>query len=194
MNFIKKHWYLLLVSLFTVGLGVVVYLSSQQLSQTSQVAPTVPQAQPQAAAPACDLAFNITGTTPGETPTETPTPTPEDTVTPTPTPTPTPENTATPTPTPPGQEIVYVTPTPTPVIVIPATCNSGCTVNTDCGGGLVCIDGACRNASCTTNSSCVCTVTTPQPTPETPVSGGATVLGASVIGIGALILILGLAL
>ncbi len=194
MSFIKHHWYLVLVALFTVGLGVVVYLTSQQLATTKQVAPTVPQAQPEAAAPACALAFTIGATT--GTPTPTPTPTSTPTNTPTPTATPTPGPTGTPTPTPTGQQIVYVNPTPTPIQVVQTTvigCNSACTVNADCPGGLVCIDSACRNASCTTETSCSCSVT-PQPTPKTPVSGGPTVLGASIIGIGTLILILGLAL
>lgn len=199
MQFVKKHWYLLLVALFTIGLGVMVYLTSQQLATTSQVAPTAPQAKPKAAEPAsCELAFNITGTTPTTTVPTTPT----TTVPPTPTTTPVPP-TATPTPVPPtatptpGQQIVYVNPTPTPItqIVTVASCNSSCSVNADCAGGLVCIDSACRNAACSTDTSCACGVTpTPQPTPKTPVSGGPTVLGASVIGIGALILILGLAL
>ena len=143
MTFLKKHWYLVLVTLFTLGLGLVVFLTSQQLATTKQVAPTAPQAKPKAAAPACTLAFAINLTT-----TNTPTPTPTNTPTATPTPTPGPTSTPTPTPTP-GQQIVYVNPTATP---------------------------------------------TPQPTPKTPVSGGPTVLGASVIGVGMLILILGLAL
>jgi len=201
MNFVKKHWYLILVSLFTVGLGVVVYITSQQLATTKQVAPTAPQAQPKAAA-ACTLAFNIGATTPTTTltPTNTLTPTPTATLTPTPTATPTPGPTNTPTPTStPGQQIVYVNPTPTPIQIIQTTvagCNNTCTVNADCASGLVCVDGACRNASCTTDTTCSCSAvaTAPQPTPKTPVSGGPTVLGVSVLGIGVLILMLGLAL
>lgn len=182
MRFIKQHWYLVLVALFTLGLGAVVYITSQQLATTSQIAPTVPESQPEAAAPACTLAFAINLTT---------------TNTPTPTPTPTPANTNTPTPTPtPGQQIVYVNPTatPTPVQQTVASCNNACTINTDCAGGLVCVDSFCRSAACTSDTTCACAATTVQPTPKTPVSGGPTVLGASVIGIGMLILILGLAL
>ena len=186
MTFFKKHWYLVVVSLFTVGLGVLVYITSQQLSTTSQVAPNVPQAQPKAAAPACELAFNIAANT------GTPTPTPTPTSTPTPTPTPT----GTPTPTPTPNQIVYVNPTATPTPARLASCNASCTVNTDCGNGLVCVNGSCRNPACTDQTSCTCQLAAaPQPTPKIPVSGtGPTVLGASVIGTGLLILLLGLAL
>ncbi len=182
MKFIKKHWYLILISLFTVGLGVAVFLTSQRLATTEQVAPTVPQEEPEAAAPACTLAFAInTGTTPTSTPTSTPT------ATPTPTPT------STPTPTP-GQANPTATPTPTQVTL--ASCNKGCTLNSDCATDLVCVDGACRNPSCTTQTNCSCEVAqAPQPTPKVPVSGtGPSVLGASVIAGGLLILLLGLAL
>lgn len=143
--------------------------------------------------------------TPTSGPTATPTPTPVSTNTPTPTPistdtpTPTPTSgpTSTPTPTP-QQQIAYVNPTATPTPIPPASCNNACTVNANCASGLVCVDGTCRNASCTTSATCSCvsvvSVTTPGPTPKTPISGGPTVLGASIIGIGALLLILGLAL
>ncbi len=170
-----------MVTLFTLGLGVVVYVTSQQLATTELVAPSVPEVEPEAAEPACTLAFNINPTT---TPTSTPTNTPTSTPTGTPT--------ATPTPTPTGtQEIVYVYPTPTPVQIM--SCNSSCTINTDCPSDLVCVDGSCRNPSCTGATTCVCTQT-PQPTPKTPVSGGPSVLGATVIGMGVLILLVGLAL
>jgi len=190
MQYLKKHWYLILVVLFTIGLGVMVYITSQQLATTKNVAPNVAQVQPKAAAAACTLAFaiNATGTTPTNTPTPTPTRAP--TNTPTSTPTPTPTTT---------QQIVYVNPTatPTPIQKAPASCNNACTVNTDCASGLVCVDGACRNASCTNDATCSCTVAataTPGPTPKTPVSGGPTVLGISVVSAGVLILLLGLAL
>lgn len=194
MNYLKKHWYLVVVTLLTVGLAVLVLLTSGKLSQTKQVAPTVPQGQPQATAAACQLSFNITTTTGTPTPTPTgtitptPTPTPTETPTPTPTPTITPTPTVTPTPTPP----VYNTPTPTPPP--PSGCNNSCTLNTDCISGLVCIGGTCRNASCTSQTDCVCVVAVAQPTPKIPVSGsGFSILGASIIGSGLLILLLGLA-
>jgi len=202
MTFIKKHWYLLLITIFTLGLGAVVYITSQQLASTKNVAPTVPQAKPKAAQISCELAFNITapsGTiTPTSTPTNTPTSTPTNTPTPTPTRTPTP--TATPTPT---QEIVYVNHTPMPnqqiVQSSPVSCNSNCSINTDCADGLVCVDGFCRNAACTASTTCLCTTAAGSapaagPTPKTPVSGGPTVLGVSALGVGMLILILGFAL
>ena len=125
-------------------------------------------------------------------PTLTPTPTPRPTNTPTPTPAPT----ATPTP--------AATPTPTPVP--PAACNNACSADTDCAGSLICVSGSCRNGSCQLENNCTCpaptTASTNAPAQQTdqlyaqdiPVTGGPTVLGASVIGIGVLILILGLAL
>ncbi|MBI3577485.1 PKD domain-containing protein [Candidatus Gottesmanbacteria bacterium] len=90
MKFFKKYWHLLLVSLATIGLGLLVFITSRQISQTKPVAPTVPQRKPKAAE-ACTLAFAI-GITPTVTvpPTATPTPTP--TATPTPTPTPKPND------------------------------------------------------------------------------------------------------
>lgn len=225
---LKKYWYLFAIALFTVGLGVVVFLTNQKLSQTASVSPTAPEGEAEAAAlKACVLNFALTGEvclcpddetpcpngdvglcpesppdtpTPTATPEDTPTPTP--TATPTPTPTPTPEPTATPTPgqqsqngeeEAPPEEIAYVQPTATPTPVPPASCDDSCTINSDCESGLVCVDGSCRNPSCTAVASCTCTGT-PQPTPKTPVSGGPTILGASVIGIGMLILLLGLAL
>jgi hypothetical protein len=150
---------------------------------------------------------------PEKTPTPTPTPTPkeqlayvistptaEPTSTPTPTvgdtPTPLPTSTSTPTPTPTTtQQIVYVNPTPTPAQASGAgNCNSGCTVNTDCSSSLVCIDGSCRNATCTTNTSCSCNPAhAAESPPKTPVSGGPTLLGTSVIGVSLLLFILGLA-
>lgn len=222
MQYLKKHWYLVVVTLLTIGLAFMVILTSGKLSQTKQVAPTVPQQQPQASAGACALAFNITATTGTPTPTPTPSPTPTPTPTPTATPTPTPtpkqysscNNTCTTdadcqsglicasnscrNPSCTGQstcqcQVVYNSPTPTPPP--PVSCNNACTLNTDCSAGLVCVGGACRNPSCTSQTNCACIVTTVQPTPKIPVSGtGPSILGASIIGGGLLILLLGLAL
>lgn len=224
MNYLKKHWYLVVVTLLTIGLAVMVLVTSGKLSQTTQVAPTVPQEEPKATSPQCTLRFTIT------IPTGTPTPTPTTTETPTPTPTPTVTSTPTPTPTPhqevgcnstcttnsdcqsglvcvsnacrnpscTGQsncqcEVVYNTPTPTPPP--PVGCSYACTLNSDCTTGLVCVGGVCRNPSCTSQADCVCVVAAAQPTPKIPVSGsGPSILGASIIGSGLLILLLGLAL
>ena len=209
----KNNWYVVLISLITVGLAVLTFVTSQQLTRTSPVAPNVPQVTPKAAEPACTLSFVIA----------TPTPTNVVSGTPTNTPTSTPSNTPTPTPTSTvgcnstctvnsdcNNGLVCVasscrnqsctdstscscssaTPTPTPVL---SSCNSGCTVNTDCSSGLVCISGSCRNPSCTDKTTCTCTVATP--TPNTPVTGnGPSVLGASVIGSGFLLILLGFAL
>jgi len=77
----------------------------------------------------------------------------------------------------------------------PAGCNNSCTLNTDCSDGLVCIGGACRNPSCTSQGDCICVEAVAAPTPKIPVSGsGLSILGASIIGSGLLILLLGLAL
>lgn len=119
--------------------------------------------------------------------TNTPTATSTITITPTPTlPVNTPTNTLTPTPTTPGNT---ATPTPTPQY----TCNSGCTVNTDCSNSLVCVEGKCRNATCSEKTTCQCDVVSP--TPKTPVAGtGPSVLGATTIAGAFLLILLGLAL
>ncbi len=193
MKFLKKHWYLIIVLIFTVGLGVAVFLTSQRLATTEEVAPTVPQEEPQAAATACTLTFalNTGAATPTPTPpppTATPTP-PAPTATPTPPP---------PTPTPEDEVVIVTNPTATPMPrqVALASCNNACTLNADCAGGLVCVEGSCRNPSCTTQANCSCEVAqAPQQTPRVPVSGtGPSILGASIIAGGLLILLLGLAL
>ena len=93
---------------------------------------------------------------------------------------------ASPTPT------ITSSPTPTPSPIAQVLCNSPCTVNTDCSDGLVCVDSACRNATCSEKTTCQCDIA--QPVPQTPIAGtGPTILGASVITIGALLLFLGLA-
>ena len=219
---------MIFVLLFTAGMGVVVLLTSQKLSTTKPVAPTVPQDTPKASEPACTLTFTIAAAT---TPTSTPTPTPNPTcggscgsngqcptdhtcsenkcvlsvclqsgvtcstdqcvrIYPTATPAPTP----TPTPTSPPQQAK-------------ASCNNACSVNSDCGSGLVCIDNACLNPSCTEKTNCTCEIAqrpasepppaaaaVPPATPKVPVAGTPSVLGASVIGGGLLLLLLGLVL
>src|SRR3989344_7839901 len=108
MRLFKKYWYLILLTFATIGLGLIAYLTSQQLTELEPVAPTVPQAKPKAAEPACKLTLAFAATTPTPTPTGEVTPTP----TATPTPTPTPGPTATPTPTP----TTGTTATPTPTL------------------------------------------------------------------------------
>lgn len=122
-------------------------------------------------------------------PTNSPTPTGTPTSTPTSTPTGTPGNTSTPIPTnTPGSTS---SPTPTTPQIVYAACNQACTVNLDCGNGLVCLDNVCRNATCSESATCSCAA----PTPKVPVAGtGPSVLGASIIAGGFLILLLGLAL
>lgn len=231
MKFVKQYWYLIILFLITVGLGIMVFLTSQQLAKKEPVT----QAPPKAAVPACTISFSLavsptpTGT-PVPTPTGTPGKTPTNTPTPTATPTPavcnspcsvnddcTGDNvcfegfcrnpvctgesdcvcpgataTATPTPTntPTGTPVPTSTPTPTPVTV--ATCNEACTVNTDCGTGLVCLDNVCRNPSCSEEADCLCEEIAVVPTPKIPVSGGTSLMGAFTIGGGFLLLLLGL--
>ncbi len=101
MRFFKKYWYLLIVTVITIGIGVVAYLTSTKLEQQQSVAPNVPQVTPKASNnPDCKLVFSLTINTPTPTPTgvqNTPTPTPTG-VQNTPTPTPTGvQNTPTPT-------------------------------------------------------------------------------------------------
>lgn len=101
MRFFKKYWYLLIVTIITIGIGVVAYLTSTKLEQQTSVAPNVPQVTPKASNnPDCKLVFSLTINTPTPTPTgvqNTPTPTPTG-VQNTPTPTPTGvQNTPTPT-------------------------------------------------------------------------------------------------
>lgn len=217
MQALKKNWYVIVIFLITVGLGVVTFLTSQQLTKTTPVAPNVPQATPKAAAPACTLTFALATLTGTPTVTLTPTATPTNTPTSTPSPTPRPtagcNNSCTvnadctsslvcdggacrnPSCT---DQIdctcaVAATPTPTPVPQL-VGCNNICTVNADCSGGLVCIEGACRNASCTEKTDCTCEIAE-VPTPKVPVSGaGPSVLGVTVVGSALLFLLLGLAL
>ena len=79
MRFFKKYWYLLIVTVITIGIGVVAYLTSTKLEQQQSVAPNVPQVTPKASNnPDCKLVFSLTINTPTPTPTgvqNTPTPT-----------------------------------------------------------------------------------------------------------------------
>lgn len=83
MSFIRKYWYLVFITVITISLGVVTFLTSQKLKNAAPVAPTVPQAQPQAVTLACTKTLTIVFPSPTATPTATPTNTP--TATPTPT-------------------------------------------------------------------------------------------------------------
>lgn len=88
MNFIKKYWYLIAVTIITVGLGVVAYLTSTKLTTNSSVAPNVAQVTPKAVSNDCKVSFSITVNTPTPTNTGVPvTGTPTNTPTNTPTPT-----------------------------------------------------------------------------------------------------------
>ncbi|MBI3560050.1 hypothetical protein HY087_02905 [Candidatus Gottesmanbacteria bacterium] len=73
MQFLKKYWHLTVVSILTLALGILTFITTQKLSQQGPVAPTVPQAKPKAVEPACRLTFSVVQ--PTQTPTSTPTPT-----------------------------------------------------------------------------------------------------------------------
>lgn len=77
------------VTIITVGLGVVAYLTSTKLDNETSVAPNVPQVTPKAVSNACKVSFSITANTPTPTNTGTPSGTPTNTPTATPTNTPT---------------------------------------------------------------------------------------------------------
>lgn len=71
---------------------------------------------------------------------------------------PTPAPTPVPTPTP------TLIPTPTPTAV-PNTCNGSCGSDSNCGSGLICSSGSCRNPLCVSSTSCTCGAATPTPVP-----------------------------
>lgn len=101
MQFLKKYWHLVLISLLTLALSIGIFITSLRLQQREAV--SLPP--PKAVEPTCQLTFSVVQ------PTATPTPTPGPTATPTPTPTPGP--TATPTSPPVGGPQPTATPTPT---------------------------------------------------------------------------------
>lgn len=240
MSFLKKYWYLMLVTIITVGIGVVAYLTSTKLEQQAPVAPTVPQVEPKASDVNCKLIFSIS---PDNTPTPTPTP-PTSTGTPTPTPTP-PQSTSTPTPTP-TPVAGNTNPVCVDLTVEPATGTVPYTVSLTCVGRdndgditaaeftmpdgstklveqnvgspgsiattyTVTTTGAysfscrvrdnnnvwissddCRVSTGPTPPPGTTATPTPIPTPKIPVAGVPSVLGASVVAGGILLLLLGL--
>lgn len=233
----------MLVTIITIGIGVVAYLTSIKLEQQAPVAPTVPQDVPQAVNTACKLIFTL-GTDSTPTPTvvgSSPTPTP------TPTPTGTPGPTATPTPTTPANN---TKPECTSLAVEPATGTVPYTVTLTCTGKDIdgditaaeftmpdgskklveqnvgspgsltttytVITGGAYSFSCQVRdnnnawiSSNACRISTGptappgatatpaplavNPTPKVPVAGVPSILGASVVAGGILLLLLGLA-
>ena len=181
--------------------GVGIFFVTQRLTKKEPVTP----ATPKAVEPVCRLQFTIvldetptptvtlTGT-PSITITSTPTRTPTPTATPTVTITGTPSITLTPTPTVPGysySQSSYQGYTPTPTPASYAACNYACTVNTDCGTGLVCLDSVCRNPSCPESATCVCSEIAVVPTPQVPVAGAPSLLGVGVTVAGFFLLLLG---
>ena len=165
MKFIKKYWYFTLITIFTIGLGVVTFLTSQQLTKTTPVAPNVPQVTPKASEPACTLTFNLA----------------------------TPTTTVTVTPVPKGcNDSCSVNADCTDGRVCSGgncrnssctdqsdctcetttkNCNESCSVNADCSSGLVCTNGNCRNTSCTDQSDCTCEQAGNTPTPTVYITG-----------------------
>lgn len=245
MSFLKKYWYLLLVTLVTIGIGVVAYLTSIKLQREQPVAPTVPQEEPQAVASACRMQFTLnisSSPTPTLTPTAGPSPTPTLTPTPGPSETPTPSQTPEPSPTPsptPQQgntnpeciDLVVEPSSGTPPYTVTLTCTgkdidgditaaeftlpdgstklveenvgspgSLTTTYTISSGGGYSFSCRVRDNNSVWVSSDECRVSTgptptpsPIPTPRVPVAGVPSVLGASVVVGGILLLLLGLA-
>lgn len=119
-EFLRKNWYLFLIVVPTLILGVIAIVTAVRLYQLKKqpVAPTAPSSYPRAISPQCRLSFSISGPTSTPVPTSTLTPTPSPTLTPTPTNTPAPTSgpTLTPTPTPTSSPTPTGTPahTPTP--------------------------------------------------------------------------------
>lgn len=243
----------MLVTIITVGIGVVAYLTSTKLEQRQPVAPTVPQVTPKATDINCKLVFTLGTDTPTPTPTATPGPSPTPTPTTpgptsTPTPTATPGPTSTPTPTTPANNTkpVCVSLTVMPATgTVPYTVTLTCTGRDDDGditaaeftmpdgskklveqnvgspGSLtttytVTTSGAysfscqvrdnnnvwissdaCRISTGPTSAPGATATPAPiavNPTPKVPVAGVPSVLGASVVAGGILLLLLGLAL
>lgn len=246
MSFLKKYWYLMLVTIITAGIGIVAYLTSIKLEQPTPVAPTVPQVTPKATDADCKLVFTITpDNTPTPTVTLTPSPTPTGTPGPTATPTPTatPGPTATPTPTsPPGNtppvcvDLTIEPTSGTPPYTVTLTCVGEDEFGDITAAEFTMPDGSTKlveqnvgspgsitttytitssgayNFSCQVRdndgvwrSSEDCRVgvnptpppgttptPTPIPTPKIPVAGVPSILGASVVAGGILLLLLGL--
>jgi len=148
-------------------------------------------------------------------PTGTPTPLPTSTPTISPYVTPTVTPTITPTATPTKSPTPTLSPTP-----VSPYCDASCGVDSDCPSGLVCSTVTevkrCRNSACVSSSNCTCPSTptptrptvivtatpvpvsktiaigsTATPTPKVPVAGVPSVLGASTIIGGILLLLLG---
>lgn len=166
MQFLKKYWHLVIVSLLTLALSIGVFITSQRLQQREAV--SLPP--PKAVEPTCQLTFSVVQPTATQTPTPTATPGP----TATPTPTPTPGPTETPTPPPVGGPQPTATPTP---IRTPTTTPTPTKTPTPTPTPKPMVEAS----------------PSAQPIPRVPVAGaGPTVLGATVIAGGLLFLILGL--
>ncbi len=239
MNFFKKYWYLIAVTIITVGLGVVAYLTSTKLDTSNPVAPNVPQVTPKATSNACKVSFSITVNTPTPTNTGAPTQTPTNTPTNAPTSTPTPIGNTTPECT----DLALSPTTGVPPFTITLTCtgrdpdgditaveftlpdgttklveqnvgspgsltttytvsqngsyNFSCRVrdNTQKFSGVpeVCKKSVNLNVEATPTPVKLAVLPTPIPTPKIPVSGIPSVLGASVVVGGFLLLLFGLA-
>lgn len=83
------------------------------------------------------------------------------------------------------------------------SCNHTCTTQSECGNGLTCDSGRCRNSECLSSASCVCptptvvTTTTSTPTPQPtilPESGIMDFAGVAAFGGGLLLAVIGILL
>lgn len=150
MQSLRKNWYLILIGLSTVILGVIAVFTAIKIYQEKNkpVAPTAPESKPQAqqatpsSAPTpspivCKLTFNLLSA---------------------PTPTATPTRTATPTVTPTASVTPTATPTATPTPLL--GCYHTCTSDSDCEGDLKCqtVAGSqkCVTPQCPDERDCIC--------------------------------------
>ena len=131
---------IIIATVILAGVAIFTAVRLYQLRQES-ITPIAPTSKPAAAIPcptanSCTaLTFNLSTSTPTATPTATPTETPTGTPTSTPTATPT------------------QTPTPSGT---PNSCGGTCGSNYNCGSGLFCYQGFCRNPSCPSETDCYC--------------------------------------
>lgn len=142
----------ILIIVATVILAGIAIFTAYRLYELRQqsVAPNAPSSNPKAdtiSSPtsACNLSFTLSSATATPTATGSATPTPTGTGTATPTPT----GTGSATPTPTGE---------------PNSCGGTCGSNINCGNGLYCYNGYCRNPSCPSDTDCNCGASTPTPT------------------------------
>lgn len=180
-NFFKSKFATFLVLLATIILAGIAVFTAIRLYNLRQeaVAPNAPTSLPRAQeatatptqASTCTLSFSLATATATATATSTATATATSTATATPTETPVPSST-------------------------PNSCGGTCGSNTNCGSGLYCYSGFCRNPDCPTDTDCNCPsgTTTPTPTQASLPEAGTSLPSILGISAGTILLIISLAL